>query len=309
MKRTIFIFTLFALSFQLAFAQRTSKNANSKRKWNFYRHELIVGVGGSNYLGELGGNPGPAANFSPKDVEISMFRPCFSLGYRYNIDDRFAIRPQFFYGRVGGSDALTENEERKYRNLEFTSNIFELAVLGEYHILRANYGRGFYQKSVIGKTGQKFAASAHLGVGFFYFNPKYGSVALQPLGTEGQGVGGTKKYSRLAIAFPVGVSGGYMITRSMQLGLDLTYRFTTTDYLDDASTVYFDKEEIRKANGDLAAEMSDRTDGSRDGWSEPGSPRGNPDRKDSYFSVAITWTYAPFIHIYKKPKRKVRPKF
>ena len=94
----------------------------------------------------------------------------------------------------------------------------------------------------------------------------------------------------------------------MRIGLDVTQRFTRTDYLDDVSGNYYDKELIRTAYGDFASEMSDRTDGSRP-WTEPGAPRGNPDNKDSYFSLMVVATYTPFIRSYKATKRRYKAKF
>ena len=42
----------------------------------------------------------------------------------------------------------------------------------------------------------------------------------------------------MAYCFPLGVGIKYSLNEKINLGFELTYRFTTTDYLDDVSTTY-----------------------------------------------------------------------
>lgn len=286
------------------------KKHKSRINWDDYRHEVVFGFGGSHYLGELGGSDGSSAQFSPKDVELSQTKYAFSLAYRYNFGKYLSVSPRLYYGKLAGSDQLTKQPQRNNRNLAFNTQIIEFAVMAEGHLFRANYGQGFYRKGVLGSPGQKFGVSAHLGLGFFYFNPKYGSVKLRPLKTEGQGLpGGGKEYSRFAICVPMGFKLSYQLTKQFRIGLDLTYRYAFTDYLDDVSGKYYDKETLRKENGDLSAELSDRSDGSNPVWSQAGSPRGNPKSKDGYFTTEITLTYAPRLHFTGIKKRRKRARF
>ncbi|MBD79947.1 MAG: hypothetical protein CL840_13625 [Crocinitomicaceae bacterium] len=286
------------------------KSRYTQKNWDNYRHEIEFGVGVTNYLGDLGGNDGKAAQFSPKDVEISQSRYGFMLAYRYNLNRSFAVRPQLFYGKVSGSDQLTKNPERNYRNLAFSSTLIEFLVMGEYHLLRADRGHRFYRKGVIGKPGKRISLSVHLGAGFFYYNPKYGGVELRPLSTEGQGLeGGPKPYKKMALAFPWGFSAGYQLSKTLRAGFDFTYRFTNTDYIDDVGGTYYNKEKIRSEKGDLAAEMSNRSDGSSPGNTLPGSPRGGNKGNDSYFMLSAIVTYTPVVRSHGIHKRRKRAKF
>ena len=64
---------------------------------------------------------------------------------------------------------------------------------------------------------------------------------LRPLGTEGQGseaYPGRKPYNNIAFCIPLGVGFKYNLNPSLNLGFEITYNFTTTDYLDDVSTTY-----------------------------------------------------------------------
>ena len=97
-----------------------------------------------------------------------------------------------------------------------------------------------------------------------YFNPKAKlngtSYALQPLGTEGQGIDGNPApYSRIAIGLPIGLGAKYKLTRKIQIGIEISNTYTNSDYIDDAHDKYYDNDAIRDAYGDIAAELADRT--------------------------------------------------
>ncbi len=303
---------LFILSLlpALVFSQGNKrKRTFGKKSYAFYKHELELGLGVSNYLGELGGNDGPPKRFSPGDVEPAEAKFSVTVGYRYNINSRFAARFAYTGGKISGSDQRTNEPTRNYRNLAFQTNINEVMALGEFYLTRADYGHGFHRTGVTGKTGTSLSASLHLGIGFLKFNPTYNGVPLQPLNTEGQGLPGAEDpYKLSTVIIPFGFNIGYEVTKWLRVGLDATHRFTTTDYLDDVSGNYYDQEEIRKAYGDFAAEMSDRTDGTKN-WTSPGAPRGNPKNDDGYFTVMVVATYTPFIRPKRSTKKRFRPKF
>lgn len=300
----IFLVSFLALALVAQSSRREGKN------YRQYRHEFIGGWGVSNYLGELGGSDGPAKRFSPKDLELSQTKLAYSLGYRYNFSRRWSGRVHYTLCKVSGNDQLTNNPERKYRNLAFSSNINEFGFYGEYHFKRADWGHSFYIKGVIGSAGQRISLYAYTGLSWFKFKPRYNGVDLQPLRTEGQGLtNGPKPYKTNAIALPVGLYGGYQVLKFLQVGLDFNFRFTNTDYLDDVSGVYYDREALRKGTSDLSAEMADRSDRSNPDWTGAGAPRGNPKSKDFYFTVMATATYTPFVHNARPPRRRMSPKF
>jgi len=294
----------------LLFGQKSKHKRNhGKKSYNFYKHEFDLGVGVLNYLGELGGSDGPPKKFSPGDAEISQFKFAFTGAWRYNVAPKFAIRTSYTVGQITGSDELTAEATRNYRNLAFRTNINELMVLGEFFLKRADYGHGFHRTGVTGKTGTSLSLSLHTGLGFLKFNPTYNGVPLKPLNTEGQGLKGAETpYKLTTLILPIGFNIGYEVTKWLRLSIDVTQRFTRTDYLDDVSGNYYDKELIRASYGDLAAEMSDRTDGSQP-WTGAGAPRGNSDNKDSYFSLMVVATYTPFIKKYKATKNRYKAKF
>lgn len=126
------------------------------------------------------------------------------------------------------------------------------------------------------------------GLAGFRHNPKRDGVALQPLGTEGQGSpGAPEPYSLWQVAIPMGMGISYKMNQSFSIDAMITYRLTFTDYLDDASTFYYDKAELEAARGIRAVEFADPSSGENPGWTAKGAIRGNPESNDTYYSFTL----------------------
>ncbi len=269
------------------------------------RPEFIVGIGASDFLGELGG-ANQVGTFFVRDLEFKAIRPSFQLAVRYKFHNRFAIKGGFYYELVSGSDKLTKEPFRNNRNLSFRSNIFELSAQGEFFLTKERIGNKFRLKSARGIKLYDFQAYLFVGIGGFYFNPqaKYNGqwVDLQPLGTEGQGLEGQKaKYSRIAMCIPYGIGIKNAITREFSIGIEAGIRKTFTDYIDDVSTVYYDNAKLRAARGDMAADLADPSllhfpeslggNTNAANQTSAGEMRGNPHHTDAYLFVNITASY------------------
>ena len=150
-----------------------------------------------------------------------------------------------------------------------------------------------------------------VGLGAFYYNPKGRTadgkwVALRPLHTEGQGLpGGPKQYSNFSVCIPVGAYYKVTINKIWSLGIELCYRKTFTDYIDDVGSSYYDPKALRAAYGPLSAQMADPSLGKIPNATTPGgdgtpAQRGNH-QKDSYMSLEITASY-----IFKKARKSAR---
>ena len=140
------------------------------------------------------------------------------------------------------------------------------------------------------------------GFSVFHFNPKadFGgsNIELQPLGTEGQGIDGKKKYKRIQFALPIG--GGIKISvGKIGIGIEVGARRTYTDYLDDVSTKYIDPnlfgpagfgftgKQLQNAQ-DLASNQRNNIEANSYIFRKSeGGIRGNSKNKDSYFTFNI----------------------
>ncbi|MDQ3046750.1 MAG: outer membrane beta-barrel protein [Bacteroidota bacterium] len=294
------------------------KNSNSfTNKRNKPRKEFILGIGASNFLGELGGANQIGTNFI-KDLEFSATRTSFAFGMRYKFKKRFAVSGGFHYLMLSGSDKLTKEPFRSNRNLSFRAPIFEASIQAEFFFTKEQQGHLYKIKNAKGMKNYDFQGYLFVGFGGFYFNPKAqykgNWVALQPLGTEGQGLpGNKKKYSRVSICIPYGIGAKYAINKDWAVGLEIGIRKTFTDYIDDVSTVYYDNSELYQERGIEAATLADPSlanypeslGGDATGYNQTaaGQQRGDSRDKDSYAFLNVTISY-------KMPyKRRTRSKF
>lgn len=264
-------------------------------------HQIGIGVGASNFMGDLGKRK-PNGNTYLSNITASLFRPAVSGFYRFNFNQRISIRGNLSYGVIEGNDALVESKKRgesgwfrHNRNLHFKSRLIEASIMGEFHLLP--YEPGSKKKRI---TPFLFG-----GVGMFFFNPKaiYEGewVALQPLGTEGQGLPdypNREKYSLVQPSFTLGFGIKYNIDQHLSIEWEIGHRFTLTDYIDDVSKTYAKPQAFDRHYDEQQAEMikdlADRRlnrDQLEGGGSHQGVSRGNPSVNDQYIFTMVSIAY------------------
>ncbi len=240
--------------------------------------EIGACVGTTFYMGDLN----PSKLFAQPHL-------AGGLVYRYNLSPRWAIKADFLFGTVSGSDMQTNGGYN--RNLSFYSPITEFSVVAELNFLK-----------LYNTVGQNhFSPYIFAGLSLFSFNPmaayKDGTVyELQSLGTEGQGLEGMpEKYSLTSFAIPFGIGLRVNIGRYVCIGAEWGFRCTFTDYLDDVSGRYYDNDLLREQRGDIIADMADRTpevivDGNPLPLHQAGEQRGNSTTLDFYSFAGATVT-------------------
>jgi opacity protein-like surface antigen len=250
-------------------------------KTNAQYLEYGLGLGTSVYWGDLNA-PDFGTNIGNTGFAVQGMA-------KLNFSKYVAVKANLLYGKLSGDDSRSFLDWQKQRNLNFTSSLAELSVLGELHIFGYNFGEE-----------NPLSPYITAGLGVFHFNPKTtfqgNTVELQPLGTEGQGLPGfASKYSKVALAIPFGAGAKFQLTNTMNISLDVLARKTFTDYIDDVSTNYVAFDELAAGNGVLAAQLGNRI-GEFFGQPEPvslptGSQRGGAKVKDYYFTGMLTLTF------------------
>jgi len=306
MKKILLTLLIIFLAFSQADAQR-------KRGRFLDRSEVIYGLGFSNFLGELGGADQIGTN-GLRDLEFLMTRPAVHLGFRYRKNPILSYKANLTYGRLAGRDSLTREPFRRNRNLSFRSPVVELSFQVEVSVLQLRSTKSRYRlQGVRGKSGIDLNLYGFAGVGGFWFNPKakLGGRwwALQPLGTEGQGIVASREpYRRVQMCFPIGF--GFRIPlsdKNWTIGFEYGMRITTTDYIDDVSLTYFSPTLIEERAGPVAAALSNRANPNSPDYipnsASVGQQRGDPTDRDSYMFGIITLSYR------LKSGRSILPKF
>jgi hypothetical protein len=205
--------------------------------------------------------------------------------FRHNWDRRWSWKMELNFGRISGDDSKAATAFEVDRNLSFHSSIVEFSPQIEFNFFDFETGSSDFP----------FTPYIFGGISVFHFNPKAdlnGHVyELQPLGTEGQGMNGIKRYKRLQMAIPFG--GGIKISLGrLGFGLEVGARRTYSDYLDDVSTIYPDMAALLANSGPVAVALSDRSLSRLDTSSHVPvfmKQRGNASDKDWYLFAGVTF--------------------
>ena len=258
-------------------------------------------IQGESIIGEFGITVGAAHYFGDLNTRAAVNRPKPTIGlfYRKQFTNYIGVRVAAHYAQLGYSDTYSKNDYQKSRNLSFNTNIWELAVQGDFNFF----------KFVPGDLNHLFTPYVTLGVGIFSYDP-YAMLDdekqfLRPLGTEGQTSGylGRKEYGTTSYCIPFGVGVKYSMINRLNMTFEISHRFTGTDYLDDVSTTYagIDKFPPGPNGQSVAALLQDRSyeidpnnrigvEGRQRGWSK---------QKDQYIFAEIGFSVN--ISTYKCP--------
>jgi len=281
--------------------------------------EAGINLGSSFFLGDLGGNSGVGKRFI-KDINL-RFTSIMKGGYITLYPAPWlGFRGALQTGRLEASDAAIEakggNEIwRKKRNLDFRSNISEAYFGVEIFPLMLF--------SSIAESSPRLRPYGVMGIGMFRFNPQ-GSLTddkgkktwydLHPLRTEGQGMAeypDRKEYSLTQYNIPFGAGIKYYITNKFNIGTEVLYRRSFTDYIDDVSSDYIDPNLFDKYLSPTDAAIARQIHAKATEVTGPGAysfepraKRGTPTQNDAYFSLFLKLGVKLGVDIEKRDERR-----
>jgi hypothetical protein len=283
----ISLFTLFSL--------RSNAQSISTPNGKF---ELGLGIGPMFFLGDLGGTAGVGKAFI-KDLNLPLTKISKGLYLNYYPAEWLGFRVAGNLGYLEGDDAQApakggDEEDRKYRNLSFKTNISEVYGAAEFYptVLFERYD---------GLKG-KLRPYVLAGAGMYHFNPKAKDadgkwVELHPLHLEGQGFSeypDSKPYSLTQKNLLLGFGFKYYIKENLYIGFEVLHRKLFTDYVDDVShkyyidPIYFDKY-LSPADAIIARRLYYRGT-----YTFPATrpyqdfaERGDPKKNDAFFSSIL----------------------
>lgn len=243
--------------------------------------------------GEVGITAGMANYFGDINTRASFNRvkPSFGLFFRKQFNNYIGLRVAGRFAQLGYSDQYSKDDYQQRRNLSFNTNIWEIALQGDFNFF--NF--------ISGNPAYGYTPYVTLGVSAFSYDP-YAYLAgnkqfLRPLGTEGQNIGyqGRKPYGSMSLAIPFGVGVKYNVSDRINIAFEVGHRFTLTDYIDDVSTTFVGIDKFpATGNGPIAAQLQDRSyeidannilgvEGRQRGWSK---------QKDQYMIIEIGLSYS-----------------
>jgi hypothetical protein len=247
---------------------------------------LFAGLSAGAQLSLRGGSLGVASGFmnysgdlKPNSFTFRQSNPFIALYYHQPLTGRIALRAGFGQGSLESSDKFN----RGYlvpRNLDFKTNLSE--------------GYAGLELALLDLSKVRVTPYMFLGAAVFHFNPwttdaSGNKVYLQPLSTEGQGLDAypaRKVYAltQRALCFAGGLR--WAVNDNIAVGIEFTQRKTFTDYIDDVSSNYVDREKLLSARGPKAVELAFRGDelaNSNQHYPSAGEQRGTPTENDWYY--------------------------
>ena len=252
-----------------------------------------LAVGSAHYFGDLGGS----SAFAPwKATDVRGSRMALSGFVEFPAEGRWQVHTGLSFAQLVGDDRFADSPTRIARNLHFRSSVWEASARGQYKF----WDRPRHWNRTAGSRGYVF-----LGIGAFTYNPKarlrndWNDIvnpiwySLRNLKTEGQ----EKPYGWVALSLPMGFGFDWNLTGGWQVGFEVNWRYTSTDYLDDVSGTYANPEalsEFAELFSSQANAYSIAVAGPQGGsienhqYAAGGTPRGNPDSRDGFGTVQFT---------------------
>ena len=271
-KQRLLHFSFFSIIFLLLLSSTTITQAQNS--------EVGLWLGSGTYFGDLNRNN-----------HLLKSRPAGGILYRYTVNDYMGLKATASFSQLAHADSVANAPFQEARNLSFKTNVIEVSGQVELH----------FQKFIAGSTKDFFSPYITAGLGLMHFNPKAKLNGdwfnLNELGTEGQlnaDFTGVSPYKKIQLIIPVGIGFKYWMRKNWSFFMEAGYRFTTTDYLDDVSSVYVDPFLI----GGTGSETSQLSDRSGEVQPEPigvtGRQRGDTTNKDGYLLLNVGLTYTIF---------------
>lgn len=248
---------------------------------NNFKKAFEIGVfgGGAYYIGDLN----PTSHFVASE-------PAFGGIIRYNLSKRHSFRLTGTYGTISADDANSSDPWQVNRNLNFSSNLLEVA---------AGFEICFLPYAINNMKRHRWTPYFFYELAWLRMNPTTSNingneVELSEFGTEGQGspLSEENNYALNQLAVPLGIGVKFNIAKRIAMSLEYGIRMTFTDYLDDVSGDYVSQTDLTNLKGPLAASIADP---SLNNVSRTvGYNRGNANNRDWYAFYGVMITFKPW---------------
>jgi hypothetical protein len=219
MKKSILVILLSFLIVQISEAQI----------WKLKRYEAILGIGTTQFFGDVGGYSRNKNIIGLRDVSIPKTRLDLNMNVRYRINQNLSTRVSLTYALLYASDLRGSNKERGF---EGSISIVEPALIFEYYFIK-NKAESSYLFTK-GREGSKGGILRSLdfylfaGAGGAYYSVN-GNDKLRNQGFDPNG---------FTAVIPVGIGTTLVYSPNINFGVELGGRYAFSDNLDSYSSQY-----------------------------------------------------------------------
>ena len=163
-----------------------------------YRAEVGGGIGLVAYQGDFNGNL------------FKNMQPMFTLLGRYKFNPRMALALNVSYGKIKGSSKNVETFYPDLPETDFNHGIVDAGIRYEYNFWPYGTGREY-------RGAQRITPYIYIGLGATFVKPEKTEIALN---------------------LPIGAGVKYKLGERMNLAIEWTMHFTTSDMLDGVKDPY-----------------------------------------------------------------------
>ena len=244
-------------------------------------NEVGVFLGGSLFKGDIG--------VHRNEHLMHNMKPTFGFQFKRNFNYHFGISFNANRGELYSADSYSSDVFELTRNLNFRSKITELSLFLEFN----------FRPYMTREPEHNISPFVFAGITKFFYNPQAQHdngtwYDLRPIGTEGQGSDfypNKNLYDLEGIAIPFGFGYKFNVYDVLTLSVNISWRITFTDYLDDVSTTYIDASRLDEIDAELVDQSNKKF--------TPGFQRGNPYNNDKYGFLGVHILYS-----IKDPKKE-----
>jgi hypothetical protein len=216
------IFVILILSFPL-----------NAQRWKLTRYEAAVGVGFTNYFGDIGGTSPEKGNWlGLKDINLLTTRPALMVGARYKTTEVSAIKLNLITLMIGGSDKGGDNSYRKYH---FNTFGLEHSLQYEYAIFKEDRRHTTYM--TYNRNG---LLSTYSNKGLYVFGGlggiSYYNIIKRDPGNYTPTIDKTRDGFHYTGVLLGGLMGKYIYSNVYAFSVEVGVRYVLSDYLDGFTT-------------------------------------------------------------------------
>ncbi len=196
--------------------------------WKLKRYELQLGVGPSQFFGDIGGFARTENVLGFRDMTFKQTRLNTSLALKYRITEEVNVKLNLTYGLLRANDQRGSNVSRGYAA---TTSIFEQSVSAEYYFVRNKAERSYAYMKGRGLLSSLFSTSdvyGFTGIGGVYYNV-IPNDKFEPYLENSKGY---------APIIPIGLGISTAYSSSVNLGVEFTGHYVFSDNIEGLISQY-----------------------------------------------------------------------
>jgi hypothetical protein len=197
--------------------------------WKLKRFEASLGFGPSFFFGDIGGYSITKNILGLRDITFKQMRFDINGNLKYRVSQEFSVRLSLATGFLNATDVRGSNELRGFK----ASTLFlEPALIGEYYFIKNKS-----EDSYLFTKGRYVTLSGILRSLDVYVFTGIGGLSYRVKGND-RLENFRINHGGFTAVIPVGLGGTLIYSPNFNYGVEITGRYSFSDYLDGYTSQY-----------------------------------------------------------------------